>query len=113
MKYRTTKKEIRNCGSSVYKVGYCNLQFLLRFDNPFAYSEGVYGWACDYYKIGDYDSIIISTGYSPIGKALDCNICKEYDRKAREIFENYDLTCEQKKSEVKALLDKFIQQISK
>lgn len=43
MKYRTTKKEIRNCGSSVYKVGYCNLQFLLRFNDPFAYSEGVFG----------------------------------------------------------------------
>lgn len=27
MKYRTTKKEIRNCGSSVYKVGYCKVQF--------------------------------------------------------------------------------------
>lgn len=112
MKYRTTKKGIRNCGSSVYKVGYCNLQFLLRFNNPFAYSEGVYGWACDYYRIGGYDGVIISTGYSPIGKALDYSICEEYDRKARAIIENYGLTYEQQKAEVKALLDEFIQRIS-
>lgn len=112
MKYRTTKKEIRNCGSSVYKVGYCNLQYLLRFNEPFAYSEGVYGWSCDYYRIGGYDGIIISTGYSPIGKALDYSICEEYDRKARAIIENYGLTYEQQKAEVKALLDEFVQRIS-
>ena len=113
MKYRTTKKEIRNCGSSVYKVGYCNLQHLLRFNEPFAYSEGVYGWACDYYRIGGYDGVIISTGYSPIGKAIDYSLCEEYDKKARAIIENYGLTYEQQKAEVKALLDEFVQRISK
>lgn len=52
MKYRMTKKAIRESGAIIYKIGYCDLQFLLRFNNPFAYSEGVYGWSCDYYRIG-------------------------------------------------------------
>lgn len=38
MKYRTTKKAIRESGAIIYKIGYCDLQFLLRFNNPFAYS---------------------------------------------------------------------------
>lgn len=109
MKYRTTKKEIRNCGSSVYKVGYCRLQHLLHFNEPFAYSDGVYGWSCDYYKI---DGVIISTGYSPIGKSIDYSLCEEYDKKARAIIGNYGLTYDQQKTEVKALLDEFVQRIS-
>lgn len=113
MKYRTTKKEIRNCGSSVYKVGYCNLQFLLRFNDPFAYSEGVYGWACDYYRIGGYDGVIISTGYDPIGRKVDYSIIREYNEKARAINDNYNLSYEQRETEVKALLNEFIQKINK
>lgn len=113
MKYRTTKREIRNCGATVYKVGYCNLQNLLRFNDPFAYSGGVYGWACDYYRIGGtFDGVIISTGYNPIGKIIDYNILKEYDGKAGKILANYDLPYEKQKAEVEALLNEFIQRIS-
>lgn len=57
-------------------------------------------------------ALLFSTGYSPIGKALDYSICEEYDKKARAIIENYGLTYEQQKAEVKALLDEFIQRIS-
>lgn len=110
MKYRTTKKEIRESGAAIYKIGYCDLQFLLRFNNPFAYSEGVYGWSCDYYEI---DGVIISTGYNPIGRKVDYSIIREYNEKARAINDNYNLPYEQREAEVKALLNEFIQQINK
>lgn len=114
MKYRTTKKAIRESGAAVYKVGYCDLQFLLRFNNPFAYSEGVYGWSCDYYRIsGAFDGVIISTGYNPIGRKVDYSIVREYNEKARAINDNYNLPYEQREAEVKALLNEFIGIISK
>lgn len=114
MKYRTTKKAIRESGAIIYKIGYCDLQFLLRFNNPFAYSEGVYGWSCDYYRIGGaFDGVIISTGYDPIGRKVDYNIVREYNEKARTINDNYNLPYEQIEAEVKALLNEFIGIISK
>lgn len=114
MKYRTTKKAIRESGAAVYKIGYCDLQFLLRFNNPFAYSEGVYGWSCDYYRIGGaFDGVIISTGYDPIGRKVDYTIIREYNEKARAIIDNYNLPYEQREAEVKTLLNEFIGVISK
>ena len=42
MKYKTTKKAIREMGDPVYCVGYCNLQHLLREFDPFAYSTNAF-----------------------------------------------------------------------
>ena len=81
MKFEVTKKEMRR--EEVYSVGYCALQYLLRFEEPIAYSHGVYGWACDYYKVED---AYICTGYNPIGKVADYKIIKKYEAKAEEII---------------------------
>lgn len=114
MKYRTTKKAIKESGTTIYKIGYCNLQFLLRFNDPFAYSAGVNGWSCDYYRIGGaFDGVIISTGYDPIGHKVDYNIIKEYNEKARAINDNYNLPYEQREAKVKQLLNEFISVINK
>lgn len=105
MKYKTTKKAIREMGDPVYCVGYCNLQNLLNFRDPFAYSTRAEGWSCDYYSVGN---VIISTGYAPIGRKTDWNLCKEYDEKARGILRDYGLTADQKRDQIEVLIDEFI-----
>ena len=90
MKYETTKKAIRQSESRVISVGYGALQFALNCLSPFAYSAGVYGWSCDYYRLRDRN-IVISTGYRPIGIHADYNLIKSYEDEARKICERiYD-----------------------
>ena len=67
MKYKVTKKEIKAYHNQILQVGYCDLQDLLRFSEPVAYSTRAEGWACDYYEI---DELIISTGYAPIANKM-------------------------------------------
>lgn len=109
MKYRTTKKAIRELGDPVYCVGYCNLQNLLRCVDPFAYSARSEGWACDYYYIHD---LIISTGYSAIGRKTDYNLCREYDQKALAIWSDYNLTFDQQKEKVEGLIEEFAKKLA-
>lgn len=110
MKYRTTKKAIREMGDPVYCVSYCNIQNLLRFVEPFAYSTRAEGWSCDYYYIHD---VIISTGYSPIGRKTDYELCRKYDKKALEIIRDYSLSLEDMQNGVAALLEEFVQRLTK
>ena len=88
MKLKTTKKQIKENAHKIFSVGYCELDYLLKYNEPFAYSSGVYGWACDYYNI---DGTIISTGYQPIGKLIDYELVKRYNTKAREIHNQEDI----------------------
>lgn len=106
MKLKATKKEIRNSGCTVLKIGYCRAQFLLKYQQEFAYSAGSNGWSCDYYRI---NNIIISTGYSPIGKEVDYELIREYDDKARFITCDYSRTWEEQREAVNSLLDEFIE----
>ena len=111
MKLETTKKQIRdNTRDNLYSVGYCELQYLLRDVNPFAYSSGIYGWACDYYELSiDGQRIIISTGYSPIGKNIDYKTAREYDTVASKLTEfGSGLNYEQAKEERSKLLNNFL-----
>jgi len=81
-KIKATKKEMQQ-NYKILSVGYCDIQHLLSYQNPIAYSAGLYGWSCDYYEIND---IIISTGYSPINtKNMQENykLNQEYEQKAR------------------------------
>ena len=80
MKLKASKKEFK--GSNVLRVGYCKLQYLLQYKQPFAYSSGVNGWSCDYYDLG---SVIISTGYQPIGKQVNHDIIATYEDIARKV----------------------------
>ncbi|HCY80895.1 MAG TPA: hypothetical protein DHV22_04445 [Xanthomarina gelatinilytica] len=111
MKLKTTKKQIReNTRGNLYSVGYCELQYLLRDENPFAYSSGVNGWACDYYQLSvNGQRVIISTGYSPIGKRIDYKTVREYDTVASKLTAfNSGLNYEQAKEERKKLLNNFL-----
>jgi len=108
MKYKTTKKSIRESMNPVYKIGYCNAQWLLKYQEPFAYSASREGWACDYYMV---DDVIISTGYAPIGKQVDYDFCSEYDSKARKIACG-SLPWNQARDEVEKLLHEFIRKLT-
>jgi len=113
MKIKTTKKSMKDSYDQIVKIGYCNAQFLLKFENETAYSTRAEGWACDYY---DVNGVLISTGYAPLeSKNTYCNydLVKKYDDQAREIICNYSHNWEQQQEQVKALLNEFIAEVTK
>ena len=114
MKLRATKREIKENNYYILKIGYCELQYLLRPFEPFAYSCGVYGWNCDYYDITTNNHrIIISTGYAPIDnqnikvKNDFYKIIRKYDDKARAI-NGKPQDWKKTQSQLKKLMYKFI-----
>ena len=110
MKFKATKKEMRE-QTQIISVGYCDLAYLLEYEQPRAYSAGVYGWDCDYYRV---NGVLICTGYRPIKgkntKTLDYDTINAYNEKARAIVTNYKLTFEEQKEEVTKLLNGFIEE---
>ena len=108
MKIKVTKKQMKAESNKIIKVGYCDLQHLLQGRNPFAYSAGSNGWACDYYDVGN---LIISTGYAPIGESVNYEIIKKYDKKAQEasnIVNGWDKL----KKELDKLMVEFLNEIN-
>ena len=91
-KYATSRKAIRERfgNANIYCIGNCNLQNLLKYVSPFAYSTRAEGWACDYYDVGR--GIILCDGYAPIGKRVDYDTMYLFDGKAREIWDEYYYT---------------------
>lgn len=121
MKHKTTASAIRaNYPKNlILNVGYCNMQNLLRYEDPTAYTCGVYGWNFDLYEL---EGIAICTGYRgiPASKDFDFKILKKYEDKAEKIvtaLKPEDMTWEkydrQKKQKVKNLLLKFIKEVYK
>ena len=111
MKFKTTKKAMKENYNKIAKIGYCNAQFLLKYIEPTAYSTRAEGWACDYY---DINGILISTGYAPIEpKNTNCtyDIVKIYDDKAREIVYGND-DYKTKVEKVNVLLSEFVATIT-
>ncbi|MEI6296197.1 MAG: hypothetical protein WCO84_00945 [bacterium] len=108
MKFKTTKKAIKDNYYRILSVPYCELQNLLRYENPIAYSSGSYGWACDYYYV---DGVLISTGYSTINSKnvkQEYDIMELYEKQARSINSKFSPTAKQETTE---LLYKFISQV--
>ena len=91
-----------NAYRNVIKVGYCDMQYALRWREPNFYTAGVYGWNADVYVIDCYTVII--TGYRPFGnmelprKVIDTlNKCAEsithyfdYDIAKNSLRDNLD-----------------------
>ena len=109
MKVQVTKKQIKANYSKIISIGYCDAQYLLNYSNPFGYSAGVDGWSCDYYQ---FDNIIISTGYNPIGEKPDYKLIKRYEEKAQKICFNYYNRGETRKK-LEKLIKKFILEVTK
>ena len=107
MKYKTTKKETQSNYRNIIRIGYADLQFLLKFTEPTAYTHGVYGWNADIY---DFDNVAIVTGYRPFGNyKMDWDLMNEYEDKAKAINNNRTLEYEERKNKVNALLNEVIE----
>ena len=110
MKYKTTDKAIRAGYGTTIRIGYCNAQNLLRLENPIAYNSNREGWKYDVYAFGN---VAIITGYSPIGKiAPEYDTIRAYDKKARDILDNYGLTYEQQREQINGLIRAFIAEVT-
>lgn len=111
MKFRTSEKAIRENYSNIICTGYCNLQNLLNYKPPIAYTCGVYGWNADVYEIDS--STVICTGYRPFGKIRPSyELTRNYDRLAEKIVYASGEYSE-KKRQLDNLLSDFIGDVMK
>ena len=111
MKVKTTQKSIKENCNDVLKIGYGDLQELLKYKSPFAYTvtPSKNCWACDYYVFEvNNKNIVISTGQIPIGRDIDYNLVKEFEKKAQAINLDYNLNYEISKKLVTNLLIEFL-----
>ena len=115
MKYKTTKKEMKENYYTILSVGYCELQYLLRYKAADSYCFSIYGWACDNYELtGSKRILLLSTGYNPI-KSKNINktnkeiekITKKYEKKAEEIQHKKGITCQQIEKKLHNLIIEF------
>ena len=81
IKFRATRKQLRENYWFVFPLGYCQVQYLFRNINPGCYLDRVEGWACDVYEVHPYYSACFSTGYAPLGNVPD-KVCTKVHRKA-------------------------------
>ncbi len=112
MKFEVSKKEMRNNYDRIISIGYCNAQWLLKYEEPIAYSTRVEGWACDYY---DIDGVLISTGYAPLtAKNTHSNydIVHRYNEQAEKIACDCTLSYEEQKAQVNALLKDYVKEVT-
>ena len=104
MKFRTTRKAVKENFAKVISVGYCDLQNLLTYEAPIAYTCGVYGWIADIYTFG---GVAIVTGYRPFGDDVDYNLCKEYENKAKNL-RDLGRPYAERKAEAETLVKEFV-----
>lgn len=103
MKAKTTRKAIVNGSYNIRCAGYCDLSTLLYNHSPIAYTCGVYGWNFDVYEVY---GITICTGYRGMPGAKLKGI-SEYEKKAREIMDDYSRPYEERQEQVEKLLQEF------
>lgn len=108
MKYKTTQKAIKENYNKIIKVGYCNLQSLLKSKTPKSYTYGALGWNADIY---DINGIAIVTGYRPFGNIeADYKTCQKYEAKAEKL-DWYELGWEEYNKQINELLKQFIEEV--
>ena len=112
MKFKTTRKEISNSYKNVICLGYCELQNVLYYKRPTAYTCGTYGWNADIYQINDNTCIV--TGYRPFGNIrVDRKITKEFEDMAGEYFIKYGRDFGILQDKLNYLLKEFLEKILK
>lgn len=110
MKFQTTRKRIMENTPTVISVGYCDLQELLSYEEPVAYTAGRDGWNADVYNFG-YAAII--TGYRPFGNVKpDYELVQRYERAAKDIVYT-NLRDTKKKELLHEMITAFIKEACK
>lgn len=109
MKTQITLKQLKQMFSKRIAIGYCDASHLLTFEEPIAYTAGVYGWNNDIYAI---DGCSIVTGYRNLCGNINYNRSRvrDYNDKAYAIICDNSIDLDTKKTKVKTLLDSFIMQ---
>lgn len=88
MKIQTSIKNIKNNWKKVFYCGYCDLQYIMRGEEPTYYNAGVYGWNCDIYTDFSKD-IAITTGYRNMtGRRIPDELIEKYTDEAKKILDN-------------------------
>ena len=86
MKTRVIRKDIIDNYSNILNLGGACIN-LLRYETPFAYNAGKYGWNWDAYYI---NGVILINGYrNMIGERVDWDVLHEYDKRAKEVQDLY------------------------
>jgi hypothetical protein len=110
MKFKTTQREIKANFSKIICVPYCELQYLLNFKSPIAYTVRREGWAADIYDMGC--GVAIVTGYAPFGKIFPSYELREkYEKEARKI--SYNCSYEEGRKALQELQKNFIEEVLK
>ena len=104
MKFKTTRKAIVAGSPRLVSVGYCDLQTLLRYHSPIAYTCGVYGWNFDVYEV---NGLTICTGYRGMPGRTANNVHK-YEQAARDALKKLDWR--EAEQEIERLLTEFCEQ---
>ena len=87
MKIKTSMKVITENYKKVFRCGYCDLQLIMRNDEPTFYNSGVYGWNCDIYT-DNKRNIAITTGYRNMrGERIPDELIKKYNDIAKAAIE--------------------------
>ncbi len=110
MRLEVTKKKL---AENFYCVscGYCDLQYLLRYQNSPYYNAGTYGWNFDVYTFEFRGcSVAITTGYRGMvdnckGNKCTYSVCKEFDNRAEKILAD---TSVNKKEQLDTLIQEFL-----
>ena len=109
MKFRVTQKEIKANFDKIISVPYCGLQNLLNFENPFAYTARLEGWAAYIYDMGG--GVAIVTGYAPFGNIRPAyELLERYEKQAESIRYNYSLAWTEQREQLRQLTKEFIQE---
>ena len=110
-KAKTTRKWVAENYTCV-SVGYCELQYLLKFQSPRFYTCGVYGWNCDIYTFGDW---AIVTGYRGIVAHVDglgYDRTREYEKKAEALRSSGNFAgYEEERDAVNGLLKEYLAEV--
>jgi hypothetical protein len=88
-----------------------DLYFLLRYKKPFAYTEGKYGWYCNYYDLGD--DIILSVGVAPHGTFVPLPLCDKYNTEAYNIVVDDEGDKGQRMNQLLSKFKKELRRLSK
>ena len=89
-KIRMTKTALKY--DKIYRIGYCELQKILKSLSAVGYNAGVYGWNYDVYCLGE--NVILITGYrTDCGIKISHEICdkilKDYAARAFSDVEGF------------------------
>lgn len=110
MKFKTTKKAVMSGYANIICVGYCDLQYMLHYENEIAYTTRPEGWGADIYQFGNTN---IVTGYAPFGNirpGYDLN--KKYNDQAMTIRTNYSMSWEEQKRQLEKLIEEYIREVT-